>query len=321
MRRAQLFNAIEFKLSTLATRLELRGRLNLLELNLHSENFYVSFLNLLFSWQLKNLNTAQQNAPGLDLVDDVNEIVAQVSATATKQKIESALSKNLSCYKGKRFKFIAICKDAKPLRSLKYSNPHELEFSPADDILDVASLLAHINGLGLQRLEEVHDFLSHELKADADIHRISSNLAAVIGAISKIDWDEKKTELQLLPYDIDEKIKCNDLEAVRELIDAHKIHFSRIDAIYSEFDKQGANKSHSVLNGIRSQYIASASVVPADRRFLSTIERVSGRVRESANYSPLPGDELELCVQLLVVDAFIRCKIFRSPVGRPHACA
>jgi hypothetical protein len=48
---------------------------------------------VLFGWELQNLNVVQQNAAGIDLVDTTNKIIVQVSATATKQKIESALAK------------------------------------------------------------------------------------------------------------------------------------------------------------------------------------------------------------------------------------
>src|SRR5690606_23861989 len=108
MNRLEYFNFIEEKLNLLALRIASRGGLNILDLHLHSEDFYTHFLNLLFDWNLVNTNTIQQNTPGIDLVDIKNRIVVQVSATATKQKIQSALSKNLSKYQRYTFKFIAI---------------------------------------------------------------------------------------------------------------------------------------------------------------------------------------------------------------------
>ena len=92
MNRQKYFNFIEEKLSILATRIEMRGGLNILDLHLHSENFYSHFLNLLFGWDLRNYNKEQLNVVGIDLVDTTNNIVAQVSSTATRHKIESALA-------------------------------------------------------------------------------------------------------------------------------------------------------------------------------------------------------------------------------------
>ena len=60
MERADLFNDIEARLSWLVSRIELRGSLNILNLNLHSEDFYLHLLNLLFGWNLTNLNVGKQ---------------------------------------------------------------------------------------------------------------------------------------------------------------------------------------------------------------------------------------------------------------------
>ena len=45
MNRPSYFNYIVSKLSALATEIELRGKLNYLDLHLHSENFYLFFFN------------------------------------------------------------------------------------------------------------------------------------------------------------------------------------------------------------------------------------------------------------------------------------
>ncbi len=98
MNRAQHIDYITKKLSILATEIELRGKLNLLDLHLHAENFYSHFFNELFGWDLSNLNVVDPNATAIDLIDDKNKIVVQVSSTATKSKIETALGKDLSKY-------------------------------------------------------------------------------------------------------------------------------------------------------------------------------------------------------------------------------
>ena len=44
--RSLYFNLCEDRLSVLCTRVEMRGKLNILGFHLHSEDFYVGFLNL-----------------------------------------------------------------------------------------------------------------------------------------------------------------------------------------------------------------------------------------------------------------------------------
>jgi len=319
MNRQKYFNFIEEKLTMLATRIEMRGGLNILDLNLHSENFYSHFLNLLFGWDLRNYNTKQQNMAGIDLVDTRNNIVAQVSSTATRHKIESALNKDLSKYPGFSFKFISISKDAKNLRTKTFANPHNLIFSPNKDILDISSLLAFIAELDIDSLKELYEFIKKELKGEPDPEKVESNLTTIIKILSKEDWSQGVSGFETVPYDIEAKISYNQLDAARVLIDDYKIHYPRIEKIYSDFDMQGANKSLSILNGIRAEYIALCSVGSPDQYFFSIIEKVVQKIQASANYTPMPEEELELCVHILVVDAFIRCKIFKNPLGNNDA--
>ncbi|MGE0084395.1 MAG: ABC-three component system protein [Desulfococcaceae bacterium] len=319
MNRQVKFNFIEEKLTHLAFRIEVRGGLNILDLNLHSENFYQHLLNLLFDWDLKNLNTEQKNSAGVDLVDATNKIIAQVSATATKQKVESALSKDLSNYNGYAFKFISICKNASNLRTKTFCNPNHLIFSPSSDILDITSLLKFIGDMEIDQQRKVYEFLKRELKNEPDPERIESNLTTIIKILSKEDWSRGAMGFETVPYDPETKISYNQLEAAKVLIDDYKIHYHRIDKIYSDFDKQGVNKSISILNGIRTEYLALGTIVSPDQCFFSIIEKVAHKIRASANYAPIPDEELVLCVQILVVDAFVRCKIFKNPSGGVNA--
>jgi hypothetical protein len=319
MNRQQYFNFIEDKLSQLAFRIESRGGLNILDLHLHSENFYLYFLNLLFGWELQNLNVVKKNAAGIDLVDATNKIIVQVSARATKQKIESALAKDLSNYKGYAFKFVSISKDAADLRTKTFSNPRNLTFSPAEDIFDISSLLKFICSMDINRQKRVYEFLEKELKSDPDPGKIESNLTTIIKILSREDWSQEPTGFETVPYDIDIKISYNQLDTARDIIDDFKIHYHRIDKIYSDFDKQGVNKSLSILNGIRNEYLALSAKISPDQCFSSIVDKVKQKIRASANYTPIPDEELELCVQILVVDAFIRCKIFKNPPGGADA--
>jgi hypothetical protein len=319
MNRSKYFNFIEEKLSLLATRIKARGSLNILDLHLHSEHFYLHFFNLLFGWNLKNINTIQRNAEGVDLVDSTNKIVVQVSATATRQKIESALAKNLSTYKDYSFKFISISIDAKKLRTQTFSNPHKLIFSPAEDIFDITMLLSKIIEMDINQQKKIYEFLKEELRSEPDPEKVESNLTTIIKILSKEDWSQGALGFEVVPYDIEAKISYNQLNTARVLIDDYKIHHSRIDKIYSDFDKQGVNKSISILNGIRTEYLALGAKVSPDQCFFSIIEKVIQKIRASTNYSPTSEEELALCVQILVVDAFIRCKIFKNPLGNNNA--
>ncbi|MBF2023396.1 SMEK domain-containing protein, partial [Flavobacterium psychrophilum] len=107
MNRTLYFNYIVDKIGILSYNINQKGKLNILDLHNHSENFYSYFLSKVFGWELVNLNPIQQNIEAIDLIDHKNKIVLQVSATNTKQKLESSLSKKIiSKYSSYTFKFV-----------------------------------------------------------------------------------------------------------------------------------------------------------------------------------------------------------------------
>lgn len=320
MNRSKYFEYIDERIHILAHRINTRGKLNILNLHLHSENFYLHFFNLLFDYQLVNLNSSAQNVEAIDLIDHKNKIIFQVSATCTKQKIESTLAKNIfKKFKGYSFKFISISKDATDLRTKTYSNPHSVPFNPSVDIYDITSLLNIILGESPKKQREIYEFIKNELGEDVDIVKLDSNLATIINILSLEKWDDSNSDDSYNSFEIDRKIQYNDLDDAREVIEEFCVYYKKVDEKYTEFDLLGANKSNSVLNSIRKEYRKLKKTDNKDDVFFGTIESIKSKVLESKNIDNIPIDEIELCIDILVVDAFIRCKIFENPKNYNYA--
>lgn len=316
MNRATYYNFIEERLITLCTRVELRGKINILDYHLHSENFYRDLFNKLYTWNLENLNFQVQNVEAIDLIDRANNIVIQISATNTKEKIDRALSKaSLSSteYCGFNFKFISIAQDAKNLRSQSYSPPTSIKFIPATDIYDRKSILQDIYNLDIDKFEIIYKLIKSELGRETDALRLESNLSSVINILSKENLASVDLNASINSFEIDRKIDFNNLNTSKEVINDYKYSHHIVDKIYSEFDKYGCNKSISVLNAIKREYINHSSELTGDELFNLIISNISERILQSSNFEKIPQEEMEMCVGILAVDAFIRCKIFKNP--------
>jgi hypothetical protein len=320
--RQNYFNYIEDKLNTLSCRIIKRGKLNILDLNIHSETFFADLLNILLNINLTNINVLEQNVEAIDLVDEGHKIIAQVSATCTKKKIESSLSKIVNNYQGYRFKFISIAKDASTLKKENFKNPYDVLFNPMDDIIDINSMLKIIFAKSTDIQKTIYIFIKKELGNDIDIVKIESNLATLINILSEINLVKSIESPEINSFQIESKITFNDLENVKDTIDDYKIYYHKLNEIYSAFDKEGVNKSFSVLQAIRKCYQKiTNSESSAYNVFFLIIESVIDIVTSSANYVEIPYEELEVCVNILVVDAFIRCKIFNNPERYSHVIA
>ena len=320
MNRPDYFNVIEERLSTLAYRISLRGKLNILDFHGHSENFYQHFLKEVYAWVVTDENEKKQNVEAIDLIDNTNKFVIQISATASKQKIESSLSKNsIKNFTGYTFKFISIAKDVDDLRKDTFKNPHKINFIPSSDVIDVKLILTKIKSLKIDDQKRVYEFVRKELAPEIDPLKLESNLAAIINTLSKEDWDKAEPVSEINSFEIDRKIFHNKLNSAKAIIDDYTVHYGRVDKIYTEFDSQGSNKSSSVLSTIRQEYAKAKRSLTDDQLFFEVISKVQEKVLNSSNYSSIPFDELELCVNILVVDAFVRCKIFENPDSYNYA--
>lgn len=321
MNRASYYNYIDEKLHTLAFRIESNGKLNILHLNMHSEGFYLHLLNLLYGYNLENLNKFLQNVEAIDLIDHKNKIILQVSSTSTKAKVESALEKEIiEKFPLYRFMFLSISKDASALRKCKFKNPRGVPFSPVSDILDVKSILNEIMQKNIVEQKEIYEFIKGELGNNVDAVKLNSNLAMIINILAKEKWDDCQNAV-VHKFEIDRKILHNQLNGAKDLIEEYSLYHGKVDSRYSAFDSQGSNKSSSVLATIKREYIKAKSVGGSDDIFFHVIDVLKAKIIESANYSEIPIDELELCVDILVVDAFIRCKIMESPEGYKYAAS
>lgn len=323
MNRSNYFNYIEEKLNILSYRIKNRGKINLLDLNIYSETFFAELVSFFLKYDLKNINSMKQNIEGIDLIDDKNKIIAQVSSTCSKQKIENSLAKKIfQGYPGFRFKFIAIVGDADKLRSNAFKNPHKASFSPADDIYDIKSLLNIVLNLSIKEQRELYEFLRNELGNTIDMVKVDTNLASIINILSKEDLTNVSDSPEINTFEILRKIQFNDLLSVQPTIDDYKIYYGRLGEKYKEFDKQGVNKSLSVLSVISSQYtkLLGKTINPHEL-FFDIIDSVVELIKSSKNYIEIPYEELEMCVSILVVDAFIRCKVFKNPEGYNHVAA
>ena len=316
MNRTRYYNYIEEKLNFLAYRIETRGKVNLLDLNIHSETFFAELFNILYDYNLVNLNCIKQNAEGIDLIDTKNKIVIQVSATCTKEKIENSLNKGIYLfYKDYNFKFISISKEvSNKLRITKFENPYNLIFNSQEDILDSTTLLRYILNLEIDKQKILFEFIKKELGEEINTVKVDSNLAEIINVLAKEDLDLKNTKINTTTFVIEDKINYNNLNGVRELINDYKIFNVKLDQKYAEFDREGINKSTSILQIIRRQYIKLRNEKKdSEEIFYGVVENIIKIIEESANYKKLPFEELEMCVDILVVDAFMRCKIFENP--------
>lgn len=319
MNRSKYFDYIEDKINFLSYRIKNRGKINLLDLNIHSETFFAEMLNKVLDLKLKNMNAIKQNVEGIDLIDEENKVIAQVSSTYTKTKIENSLKKDIiKQYSDYRFIFVPIVGDSPNFRNKIIANPYGINFNISEDIYDIPRILRIVSSMSIRNQKNIYTFIQDELGGDIDIVKVDTNLATIINILAEENLTNVEPP-QINDFEIERKIDFNHLQKAKDIIENYKVYYSKLDEKYKEFDKQGANKSLSVFSTLFKQYNLLKRKIDDDvELFYTLIDEVVKYIQNSKNYAEIAYEELEMCVCIIVVDAFIRCKIFKNPKGYNH---
>ena len=313
LQREEHISDILGRLSGLAYNVKLRASLNLLDLHVISEDFYVGLLNLIYGWNLRNANSSQQNAPGIDLVDDTNLILVQVTGSCTKGKIDHSLKEIPEKYTGYHFYFAPIVIDAKEQRKHKYNPPHEVVFNPETDILDIHFIADKIKGMpDIEDISTIAMFIKDNIQNEVpDTTQLTSGLNYIISQLAEDDLNE--CDFDMTEFEIEAKICFNNLSIyTKDAIDQYKIYYINVQEIYSEYARQGKTKSMAVLQKLHRIYVSLKSQASGDDLFIAIKNEIINQIGNKNNN--LSQEQLEMCVEMLMVHAFMECKIFEKPI-------
>lgn len=132
---------------------------------------------------------------------------------------------------------------------------------------------------------------------------------------------------QFSEFSINSKIKYNNVIKFQDIIKDRAVFQGKLSVIYKEFDSQGSTKKLGIFSKIRSSYkrakgellkqnpnISEINLVRKNAD--SLIESVENDLKEIINKSNnvnAPLEVIDLGLEIVLVDAFIRCKILEPP--------
>lgn len=312
---------IKTLLNILKSEIKDSGKLNLLDINVHAEDFFRDLLNLIYGWQLQNLNQWNLNAAGGDLWYDYGKIVIQVSSTATKDKIQSSIDKlSAEQFAGYRFKFLRIDGDVIKLRKELYNTHDDIVFDPSTDIIDISSLIKEITHLPIDSLRQVFELCVKEI-VPLDTPKVTeSDLAIVVKSLAANvkDWTKERRPIK---YDVEKKIDFNHLEERKRLINDYKLYIGKLNAVYGEFVDNGIGCEFIILQNLSDMYSRYLGQYESNALFDKIVDEARELALNSKSAEDISVDRVNVCINVIVVDAFIRCRIFEDPEGYSYVDA
>lgn len=115
---------------------------------------------------------------------------------------------------------------------------------------------------------------------------------------------------------IEEKVKFNSLKRWRHDVCELTVYSGMVSRIYKEFDENGRNKSRNVMLWLNYHYRQLSDNHKGDELFDLLLERVCEEVRGDLRLkADIMEEDLSYNARIVLVDAFIKCKIFEKPIS------
>ena len=289
--------------------------MNLHDSNVLLEDVFKEILNITYGIELQNANLIKQNIKAIDLIDCSTKTFIQVSSDNSKAKVQTSLDKiELPKYEGYTFKFVCISKGVSHLKKHHFNVPEGISFNAETDCYDDKRILRDILAKDIDTIRKLASYLEESiLPATADERR-PSVITYVINRLA----DEPLAEIAVNPdtksFDLEPKIDINSLKKWRHIISEYTVFSLLVDKIYRAYDEQGVNKSFAVLSSLHDLYLNLASELTGDALFDKLLESVYDIVNKDYEYNEsLTREELQVNIKIVLVDAFVKCKIFKKP--------
>lgn len=187
------FEEILMYLSVLRYIFKSRSKRRLYDLNKKAEPFFRRLINLIYSWNLKDLDTIQANYPAIDLGDEVKRVCVQVTAENNSRKIKYTINKFVEKKLYKSYKrIIILILTEKKNYTANFDTGGAFSFDKANDIIDIDDLLSQIDNLDIESLENIHKYLSKEISPVVRLFADKGSLLSQIPDFSGTKPSESK---------------------------------------------------------------------------------------------------------------------------------
>jgi len=162
------------------------------------------------------------------------------------------------------------------------------------------------------------DLLNEKIKSNP------SMLKNAINAIANIDLDNFSDAENLEVIDINSKITHNSIKKNFALIEEYKVYHEKINSLYEELELQGSIKKEKLLNTIKLIYskIKGTYVLDSNDQINiiransdNIIDDVYDELHSKMEESNFWDEDIILGIRLIMVDAFMRCKILEKPTN------
>lgn len=177
----------------------------------------------------------------------------------------------------------------------------------------------------LKEMKKAHEQkMAEAIFNKTPISKYPSVLNVVINSIgSSLIVNDSDNAVKIAP-DTEQKIRFNNIKRHKSIIEEYSAYQGKLKAIYEEIEKQGSSKKSFLLQNIRTLYLFEKGKYDGEIQqiranadiILDNIQNEIWRLLETSSNldNGLPIEIINVAVQIVIVDAFMRCKILEEPI-------
>lgn len=180
----------------------------------------------------------------------------------------------------------------------------------------------------LRKMKRDHeDFIREQTVKSNSIAKHPSLLGKVVKILGKERFFTEDGDLKLIAPDPEAKIAYNSIVRFRYLIEGLRIYQGKLNKIYEEIEKEGTSTKDVLLLNIHSIYLKEKSKyrglqaikANSDTIIEEIFNVLSARVDTQLGVDYALSEEIiENAINIILVDAFLRCKILEEPINDPE---
>ncbi len=175
----------------------------------------------------------------------------------------------------------------------------------------------------LQEMKKNHEAKILKLISESNIFiKNPSALNIIVGFVGSRIFDNTNTEEPSNAPDTTDKILYNNVILFKPVIEEYAVYQGKLNKLYEEIEKQGSTKKEFVLQNIKTIYLKEKGKYKdfGEKRanadfIIENVENELWKIIENSSnsISDLPIEAIKIGLQIIMVDAFMRCNILEEP--------
>lgn len=299
-------------LALLSREVSILNAVNLYDINIIAEDFFPGLLNLIYGYQLKNVNHLEKNAPAVDLYDKINKIAVQVTSDNSSKKINHTIAEfNKNGFYKIYSRLIVLILTQKKKYKAEFHTDGKFVFDKTKDIWDVKDLMQDIKELDTNQIKQISNYLSKELRDKYYLAKETqaSEIETIIELIEYISEHRKVTKKRDSETDPEYKI----YKRFREFADKLIMEYTTLYTIYGDAldvvnDKLGIDEAQDIIIMF---YLQDISVHFLDEAGGNPVTALNSLVTYFDEKLGVNGKKYDrAAIKFYLVNEMIKCSVF-----------